>query len=71
MQKILLASFVALLSTQVFAQKEAQEYPWEKTARTIAVDEAKIAARKKTEQQRKTESKKPEKKNDVENNKGK
>ena len=71
MSKILLVLFSALLSTQVLAQKEPREYPWEKAAKRIEADEAKAARSKKAEQRREVDTKKPEKKTDAENNKGK
>lgn len=71
MKKTLLILFSALLSTQVLAQKEPREYPWEKAAKRIEADEAKALRSKKAEQQPEGEVKKPEKKYDDENKKGK
>ncbi len=71
MRKILLVLFSALLTTQVFAQKEPREYPWEKAAKRIEADEAKASKSKKTGQQREADTKNPEKKIDAENKKGK
>lgn len=67
MRKILLVLFSALLSTQVFAQKEPREYPWEKAAKRIEADEAKASRAKKAERLREGDTKKPEKKIDAEN----
>lgn len=69
MKTTTLILFFALLSTQVFAQKEAQEFPWSKTAKIISADEAKSRNRKKTGQQPEVDSKKAEKKMDAENKK--
>lgn len=71
MRKILPILFSVLFSTQVFAQKEPREYPWEKAAKRIEADEAKAARSRKAEQRREADTKKPEKKTDAENNKGK
>lgn len=71
MRKIPFVLFSALLSAQVFAQKEPREYPWEKAAKRIEADEAKASQSKKTEQQREADTKNPEKKTDTENKKGK
>ena len=72
MRKILFVLFSALLSSQVFAQKEEpREYPWEKAAKRIEADEAKASKSKKTGQQREADTKNPEKKTDAENKKGK
>lgn len=72
MRKILFVLFSALLSSQVFAQKEEpREYPWEKAAKRIEADEAKAGRSKKMEQQGETGTNKPEKKVDAENKKGK
>lgn len=61
MRKTLLVLFFALFSTQVLAEKEPREYPWAKAARIIEADEAKS---KKTEQRRKAETGKPEKRSE-------
>lgn len=72
MRKILFILFSTLLSSQVFAQKEEpREYPWEKAAKRIEADDAKAGRSKKVEQQGETDAKKPEKKVDAENKKGK
>lgn len=65
MKTTTLILFFALFSTQVFAQKEAQEFPWSKAAKIISADEAKSNG-KKTGQQPEASSKKPEKKMDAE-----
>jgi hypothetical protein len=67
MKTTTLILFLALLSTQVFAQKEAQEFPWSKAAKIISADEAKSRNGKKTGQQSQADSKKTEKKIDAEN----
>jgi hypothetical protein len=67
MKTTTLILFFALLSTQVFAQKEAQEFPWSKAAKIISADEAKSRNGKKTGQQSQADSKKTEKKIDAEN----
>lgn len=67
MKKLLSILIVALLSTPIFAQKIPQEEPWAKTARIIAAEEAKMAARKKA--QREADAKKLEKEMDTENKK--
>jgi hypothetical protein len=69
MKTTTLILFLALLSTQVFAQKEAQEFPWSKAAKIISADEAKSRNGKKTEQQSQADGKKTEKKIDAENKK--
>ena len=69
MKTTTLILFFALLSTQVFAQKEAQEFPWSKAAKIISADEAKSRNGKKTGQQSQADSKKTEKKIDAENKK--
>lgn len=72
MRKILFILFSALLSSQVFARKEEpREYPWEKAAKRIEADDAKAGRSKKIEQPGETDAKKPEKKVDPENKKGK
>ena len=72
MRKILFVLFYALLSSQVFAQKEEpREYPWEKAAKRIEADDAKAGRSKKMEQQGEAGVKKPEKKVDAENKRGK
>jgi hypothetical protein len=73
MKKILPALFFALCSIQVFAQKEAQEFPWSKAAKIIAADEAKAAGSKprKPEPQLEAETRKREKTTDAENKKSK
>lgn len=70
MKKTTLILFLALFSTQVFAQREAQEFPWSKAAKIISADEAKSRGEKKTGQQPEAESKKLGKKMDAENKKG-
>mgnify|MGYP006201700205 FL=1 len=69
MKTTTLILFFALLSTQVLAQKEAQEFPWSKAAKIISADEAKSGNGKKTGQQPQADSKKTEKKIDAENKK--
>lgn len=69
MKTTTLILFFALLSTQVFAQKEAQEYPWSRAAKIISADEAKSRNGKKTGPQPEASSKKPEKKVDAEDKK--
>ena len=69
MKTTTLILFFALLSTQVLAQKEAQEFPWSKAAKIISADEAKSRNGKKTGQQPQADSKKTEKKIDAENKK--
>jgi hypothetical protein len=69
MKTTTLILFFALFSTQVFAQKEAQEFPWSKAAKIISADEAKSRDGKKTAQQPRADSKKTEKKIDAENKK--
>ena len=71
MKKALSILIFALFSTQVFAQKISQEEPWAKTARIIAADEAKMAARRKAQQLREADAKKLEKRIDAKNKKGK
>ncbi|BCT69291.1 hypothetical protein [Nitrosospira sp. NRS527] len=68
MKTTTLILFFALFSTQVFAQKEAQEFPWSKAAKIISADEAKSRDGKKG-QQPQADSKKTEKKMDAENKK--
>ena len=69
MKETLLILFLTLFSTQVLAQKEAQEFPWSRAAKIIAADEAKGTQPKKTELRPKADSEKREKKIDVDNNK--
>lgn len=69
MKKTTLILFLALFSTQVFAQREAQEYPWSKAGKIISADEARSPSGKKTRQQPAADSKKAEKKMDTENKK--
>jgi hypothetical protein len=77
MKKILLALFFALCSMQVSAQissqKEAQEFPWSKTAKIIAADEAKAAGSKpkKPEPQLEGATRKREKTTDAQDKKSK
>lgn len=61
MKKTLLVLFFTLLSTQIFAQKEAQEFPWSRAEKMMESDEAKASARKKAERQPQADTKKPEK----------
>ena len=69
MKETLLILFFTLFSTQVLAQKEAQEFPWSRAAKIIAADEAKSTQPKKTELRPKADSEKREKKTDVGNDK--
>jgi len=69
MKKTTLILFLALFSTQVFAQREAQEFPWSKAAKIISADEAKSRSGKKTGHQSEVDSKKTGKKTDAENRK--
>ena len=69
MKKTTLILFLALFSTQVFAVKEAQEYPWSKAAKIISADEAKNPARKKSREKSEIGSKKTQKKTDAGNRK--
>jgi hypothetical protein len=71
MKKILLALFFTLLSTQIFAQKEAQEFPWSRAAKIVGADEAKASARKKVKRLPDTGKEKPEKKADTNDKKSK
>lgn len=67
MKTTTLILFFALFSTQVFAQRETQEFPWSKAAKIISADEAKSRDGKKIGQQPEADSKKAEKKMDAEN----
>ncbi|WP_025042102.1 hypothetical protein [Nitrosospira briensis] len=69
MKTTTLILFLALFSTQVFAQREAQEFPWSKAAKIISADEAKSRSGKKTGQQSEVDSNKTGKKMDAENRK--
>ncbi|MEO8991652.1 MAG: hypothetical protein ABI284_00790 [Nitrosospira sp.] len=69
MNKTTLILFFALFSAQVFAQREAQEYPWSKAAKIISTDESKSGNGNKTGQQPEADSKKTVKKIDTENKK--
>ena len=69
MKTTTLILFFALFSTQVFAQREAQEFPWSKAAKIISADEAKSRGGKKIEQQPEADSKRTGKKMDAENKK--
>ena len=75
MKKILPIIFFTLLSTHVFAQKEAQEFPWSRAAKIMDADEAKASTRKKAERPSEADMKKPERrentKEDTNNKKSK
>jgi hypothetical protein len=71
MKKTLPVLFFTLLSTQVFAQKEAQEFPWSRAEKIIEADEAKASTRKKAERQPGADTKRPERKEDTNNKKSK
>lgn len=71
MKKTLPVIFFTLLSTHVFAQKEAQEFPWSRAAKIMEADEAKASTRKKAERKDEADTKKPERKEDTNNKKSK
>jgi hypothetical protein len=71
MKKTILVLFCGLFSTQVFAQKEPEEFPWTKAAKIISADEAKKSPRKKEEQQTEADAGKLDKKADAEKKKSK
>lgn len=50
MKKTTLILFCALFSTQIFAQKEPEVFPWAKAAKMISEDEAKAPPPKKAEE---------------------
>lgn len=70
MKKIALILFCALFSTQIFAQKEPEEFPWARAAKIISADEAKTP-QKKAEQQPEADTEKLDKEADAEKKKSK
>lgn len=71
MKKIALILFCALFSTQIFAQKEPEEFPWARAAKIISEDEAKTPPQKKAEQQPEADTEKLDKEADAEKKKSK
>ena len=71
MRTVLFVIFSVLIPAQAFAQKEPREYPWERAARRIEADQAKMAQSKKNENLRETGARKPETKSGETNKKGK
>lgn len=60
MRTLFLVVFSVLISSQAFAQKEPQTYPWERAARRIEADEAKMPRSTKKEDKRENSTRKPE-----------
>lgn len=74
MRALFLAVFSVLISSQAFAQKEVrepQEYPWERAARRIEADQAKMPRSAKKEDRRENSTRKPEAKTGSDDKKGK
>ena len=63
MRTALFVIFSVSIALPAFAQKEAREpreYPWERAARRIEADEAKMSRLKKNEDRREGDARKPE-----------
>lgn len=71
MRTLFLAVFSVLISSQAFAQKEPQEYPWERAARRIEADQAKMPRSAKKEDRRENSTRKPETKTGSDDKKSK